>query len=101
MEASSQLDKANIEFNSCNVQELKLIATALTGKSVDGTNVLSQILKREVDFSSGPMSAISQALLKRQIRKTIENDPALHHHTDKSIDEKIAIKLTRKMMLPT
>lgn len=86
IEAASQLEKAQVEFNSCNVQELKLLATALTGKAVDGTNILSQVLNKKVSWEGGVMGSISEKLLRRQITKTIENDPALKHHSEKSID---------------
>lgn len=55
-------------------------------------------MKKEVTFENGPMAAMSEALLRRQIRKSIEGDSSLSQHADKSIDEKIAIKLSQRTL---
>ena len=71
IEARAQLGEGKVDLKNGSLDDLKLLATALTGRSRDGTNILSRVFGRKVMFKSSIMQTFSKALLRRQIKSYI------------------------------
>lgn len=82
-----------MDVDEIEYEKLVLVAEAISGKSIDGTRMLSKLLRRPISVRSRPMQYLSSLLLKAQLKYYLHYDPTLHRVQDLPFKDKLNYKL--------
>lgn len=82
---NKKFNVSEIDFKTADVEDLKILSLALTGRIVDGTIIINRIFGKQYNFESGPLSYVSAWLLRNHIKKYLKYQAKLHELPSASV----------------